>query len=88
MTTSSELMENYLQADFLLPQDTFIALQTDAGASLLFLIGTGGVFTLTIEEPGQNHSWRQVDLGSKQSSQDFEGKVTVMTFAAAQAVVT
>lgn len=86
VTTSSELMENYIQADFLLPQDKFIALQTDAGASLLFSIGTGGAFYLTIESPGQTHGWRQVDLGAAQIKNDFGGKATVKTFGAAQAV--
>ena len=86
VTTSSELMENYIQADFLLPQDKFIALQTNAGASLLFSIGTGGAFYLTIESPGQTHGWRQVDLGVAQVKNDFGGKATVKTFDAAQAV--
>ncbi|KQY92272.1 hypothetical protein ASD21_12660 [Caulobacter sp. Root1455] len=86
ITTSSELMENYIQADFLLPQEKFIALQTDAGASLLFSIGTGGVFNLTIEAPGQTHGWRQVDLGAVRIQSDFGGKATVKSFGAAQVV--
>jgi hypothetical protein len=86
ITTSSELMENYIQADVLLPQDKFIALQTDAGASLLFSIGTGGVFNLTIEVPGQTHGWRQVDLAAARIQSDFGGKGTVKSFGAAQAV--
>jgi hypothetical protein len=86
ITTSSELMENYIQADLLLPQDKFIALQTDAGTSLLFSIGTGGVLNLTIEEPGQTHGWRQVDLGAARIQSDFGGGGTVKSFGAAQAV--
>lgn len=86
VTTSAELMENYIQADFLLPQDKFTALQTDAGASLLFSIGTGGVFYLTMEVPGETNGWRQVDLGAAQARADFAGRATVKTFAAAQAV--
>lgn len=86
VNTSAELMENYIQADFLLPQDKFAALQTNAGASLLFSIGTGGVFYLTIESPGETNGWRQVDLGSAQIKADFGGKATVKTFGAAQAV--
>src|SRR6185437_10712922 len=85
VTTSSELMENYIQADFLLPQEKFIALQTAAGASLLFSIGTGGVFNLTIEDVGRTHGWRQVDLGAAQIKADFGGNATVKTFGAAQA---
>jgi hypothetical protein len=84
VTTSAELMENYIQADFLLPQDKFTALQTDAGASLLFSIGTGGAFKLTIEQPGQKDGWRQVDLGAARIQADFGGKATVKTFGAAQ----
>jgi hypothetical protein len=79
-------MENYIQADFLLPQDKFTALQTDAGASLLFSIGTGGVFYLTAEAPGETNGWRQVDLGAAQIAADYGGKATVKTFAAGQAV--
>ncbi|HLK01455.1 MAG TPA: hypothetical protein VKU39_16330, partial [Streptosporangiaceae bacterium] len=86
VTTSAELMENYIQADFLLPQDKFTALQTEAGASLLFSIGTGGVFYLTIESPGETSGWRQVDLGAAQIKADFGGKATVKTFGAAQTV--
>jgi|GEM_PF-634711 len=86
VTTSAELMENYIQADFLLPQEKFTALQTDAGASLLFSIGTGGVFHLTIESPGEVNGWRQVDLAAAQNKADFDGKATVKNFAAAQAV--
>lgn len=86
VTTSAELMENYIQADFLLPQDKFTALQTNAGASLLFSIGTGGIFYLTIESPGETSGWRQVDLGAAQIKADFGGKATVKTFGAAQAV--
>lgn len=86
VTTSAELMENYIQADFLLPQDKFTALQTEAGASLLFSIGTGGVFYLTVESPGETNGWRQADLGAAQIEADFGGKATVKTFGAAQAV--
>lgn len=86
VTTSAELMENYLHADFLLPQDKFTALQTDAGASLLFSIGTGGVFYLTMEVPGETNGWRQVNLGAAQAEADFAGQATVKTFGAAQAV--
>lgn len=85
VTTSSELMENYIQADFLLPQKKFIALQSNAGASLLFSIGTGGVFSLTIESLGQSHGFRQVNLGADQIKRDFGGTATVKTFGAAQA---
>jgi hypothetical protein len=85
VTTSAELMENYIQAGFLLPQEKFSALQTEAGASLLFSIGTGGVFYLTIESPGDTNGWRQVDLGAARIIADFGGRARVKTFGAAQA---
>ncbi|MGI5320871.1 hypothetical protein [Actinomadura nitritigenes] len=85
VTASAELMENYLHTDYLLPQDEFTALQTDSGASLLFSIGTGGILYLTMEAPGQENGWSQVDLSSPQARNDF-GSATVTTFGAAQAV--
>ena len=84
VTTSSELMENYIQADYLAPQEKFIALQTDVGASLLFSVGTAGALFLTYEAPGQTQGWRQVDLGAARLKADFGGKATVKTFGAAQ----
>lgn len=83
--TSSELMENYFQADILLPQDVFVALQTDAGASLLFSIGSSGALNLVLELPGETHGWRLVDLSSRQIQLDFPKGATCRTFAAAQA---
>ncbi len=49
---SSELMQNYLQAEILAPDAKFQALQTGDGASLLFSIGTDGALYLTQESPG------------------------------------
>jgi hypothetical protein len=85
ITSSAELMENYIQADILLPQDKFTALQTEAGAALLFSIGTGGVFNLTLEVPGATHGWRLVSLSAAQARADFPQGATCKTFAAAQA---
>lgn len=84
VAVSAELMENYIQSDFLLAQEKFLALQTDAGASLLFSIGTGGVFNLTMEGPGKTHGWQQIDLSSTQILSDFAGKARVKTFGAVQ----
>jgi hypothetical protein len=86
VSTSGELMENYIQSDILLPQDKFLALQTNAGASLLFSIGTGGVFNLTVESPGQTHGWRLNDLSTAQIKREFPSGATCTDFAAAQAV--
>ncbi|HYI47228.1 MAG TPA: hypothetical protein VEX35_02075 [Allosphingosinicella sp.] len=85
VTTSAELMENYLQADILDPQDKFVALQTDAGASLLFSIATDGSFYLTKELQGEAHGWTRDNLAAAQIGKDFPGGATCKTFAAAQA---
>src|SRR4051812_23699698 len=79
-------MENYLHADILQPQNSFLALQTDAGASLLFSIDTGGAFLLTLEDPGSAPGWRQVDLAAATLAADLAGRGTVKTFSAAQTV--
>jgi hypothetical protein len=85
VTQSAELMENYIQADFLQPQDKFIALQTDLGASLLFSIGTDNVLYLTEELQAATHGWTRLDLSSAQAKSDFPQGATCKTFAAAQA---
>ena len=51
VTSSSELMQNYIQSDILQPQKKFIALQTDSGTSLLFSVGTDDAFYVTKELP-------------------------------------
>jgi hypothetical protein len=86
VTISSELMKNYLQADILDPQDSFIALQTDGGESLLFSIGTDSVLYLTKETSGAAHGWSRDDLSSAQVKKDFPNGATCKTFAAAQQV--
>ncbi|WP_395702163.1 hypothetical protein [Aquabacterium sp.] len=86
ITASAELMENYVQADVLQPQAKFMALQSDAGASLLLSISSAGVLLLTLEQPGQGATWRQVDLSSARIQADFGGHGTVKTFGAAQTV--
>lgn len=88
ISSSSELMENYIQSDFLSPQKKFQALQTTSGCSLLFSIGTNGVFNLTIESVGVTHGWRQINLGKTQIQKDFSVPAAVTDFAAAQLVST
>lgn len=84
VSQSAELMENYLQADILQPQKSFTALQTDTGASLLFMIGTDNVFTLIDELDGKTHGWARHDLSSVQAKADFPNGATCKTFGAAQ----
>lgn len=61
---SSELMSNYMQADTLAPDKKFEALQTVDGHSLLFSIGTDGVFYLTEEVTGEKTGWLRNDLST------------------------
>jgi hypothetical protein len=85
LEATSELMQNYLQAQILLPEDKFEAQQTDAGTALLFSIGTGGVLFLTKEVPGIAHGWQRADLSSAQIKQDLPaGRCT--NFASALSV--
>lgn len=68
---SSELMQNYLQAEVLSAEEGFEALQTTTGASLLFSIGSDGAFYLTRETPGQRNGWRRTNLSSDVAARDF-----------------
>ncbi len=85
ITYSSELMQNYKQAEVMSPEENFEALQTSAGNSLLFSVGTDGVFYVTQEIPGHNTGWEKTDLSSILVAQDFAGKTaTCKRFDVAQ----
>src|SRR5918995_1890958 len=86
ITYSTELMQNYLQAEILAPEAKFEALQTDGGASLLFSIGTDQALYVTEEVPGARSGWQRVDLSSAQIAKDFPNQsgVTCKDFATAQ----
>src|SRR5438105_1194535 len=86
ITYSTELMQNYLQAEILAPEEKFQALQTNAGTSLLFSIGTDQAFYLTREIPEDRSGWNRWDISSAQIAKDFPGKtgVTCKDFSAAQ----
>ena len=66
ITASSELMQNYLQADIMDPTKAklFVALQTVPGGSLLFSVGTDKVFYVTKEASGSSHGWRRSALSA------------------------
>ena len=84
ITADYELMQNYLQADSLDPEDAFCALQSSAGSSLLFSIGTDKTFYVTKESPGDAYGWVRADLSSAQIKKDYPTGATASTFAAAQ----
>ncbi len=87
ITYSSELMKNYQQSEVMSPDEKFQALQTKTSLSLLFSLGSDGVFYVT-EEGSQSTAtgWQRLDLSSQQIKKDFGEKATCKTFAAAQSV--
>lgn len=86
ITFSTELMQNYLQAEILAPDAKFQALQTQDGTSLLFSIGTDNALYVTKEVPQERSGWARFDLSSAQIRKDFPGQsgVTGKDFASAQ----
>lgn len=89
ITYSSELMENYRQAEIMSPEKKFEALQTQSGESILFSIGTDNNLYVTEELQGHKYGWEKKDLSSALIAKDFVGKkdVTCKTFEAAQNVL-
>ena len=84
ITYSSELMSNFKQAQVASPDAKFEALQTDSGNSLLFSVGTDGVFYVTHETPGQAAGWDKTDL-STLLKRDFGGQAPkTRTFSVSQ----
>lgn len=93
LTYSSELMQNYKQAQIMSPDAQFEALQTDTGLSLLFSVGTDGAMYLTQESTGDiNHAngWSKSNISAATLAADFAGKtgVKVSAFDVAQSVNT
>ncbi len=89
LTYSAEMMTNYLQAELISPQKKFEALQSSDSHSLLFSIGSDGVFSLFQEESGKSVTgWSKTDLSSALIHKDFAGQsdVSCRTFEAGQSV--
>lgn len=83
VVVSTELMDNYKQAELIAPQDTFMAVQTEEGLALLFSIGTDGVFYLIEQLSGSSDGFQQIDLSSALAAV-HDGAITAKTFAVAQ----
>ncbi|KJJ30917.1 hypothetical protein AFLA70_472g000860 [Aspergillus flavus AF70] len=65
LTTSSEMMQNYVQGEIVTATGKFEALQTDDGHALLFAIDDSGVFHVIVEESGVTQTgWQVQDLSS------------------------
>ena len=71
ITYSAELMRNFLQDEILDAESKFEALQTQAGSSLLFSIGTDHALYLTREAPGTTSGWQRKDISSPLIARDF-----------------
>ncbi|MEO6997456.1 MAG: hypothetical protein ABI112_05180 [Terracoccus sp.] len=87
--TSSELMENYLQADSISPQGKFQALCSATGSALLFSVGTSehrSTLYLTKESPEDRYGWKRVDLTGALVSRDFPDGADVTNFAVTQTI--
>lgn len=68
LSYSSELMSNYMQGVTVSPDKKFEALQSPDGHSLLFSIGSDGVFYLTEEMPTLSTGWQKSNLSASLSA--------------------
>jgi hypothetical protein len=60
ITSSTELIDNYLQADIMRPERRLQAVEGPAGGTLLFSVGTedaGSPLNVTVESMGKRHGW-------------------------------
>ncbi|KAB8218036.1 hypothetical protein BDV33DRAFT_205817 [Aspergillus novoparasiticus] len=71
LTTSSEMMQNYVQGELVPATGKFEALQTDDGHALLFAIDDSGVFHVVVEESGVTQTGWQVQDLSKSANQAY-----------------
>jgi hypothetical protein len=72
LTSSTEMMDNRIQAELIAPQKKFEALQTADGHSLLFAIDTGGTFRAIVEQSGTSAAgWQPFDLSDARIAKDF-----------------
>jgi hypothetical protein len=87
LTHTPEIVTESLQAEMISPRAKFKAFQTSDGRSLLFSVGTDGVFYLIQDQGGTlDAGWSKKDMSSSQIQRDFSGQtgVTCRTFDAGQ----
>jgi hypothetical protein len=86
LTHSTELMQNYLQAEIMKPDAGFQALQTSSGEALLFSIGTDESLYVAKETPGKSTGWDRWNLSEAQAKADFgqQGGAVCKAFCVAQ----
>ncbi|KAL4990680.1 hypothetical protein BDW68DRAFT_153694 [Aspergillus falconensis] len=91
LTTSTELMHNYVQGQIASPTGKFEALQSSDGHTLLFAVDSSGVFHVIEENSGSSHTgWQVHDLSSAAVDLLFPGRSSdalVRTFDVGQSVI-
>ncbi|KAI7763106.1 hypothetical protein LZL87_013608 [Fusarium oxysporum] len=88
ITSSTELMLNYVQGELVNPQGKFRALQTANGTALLFAIDSLGVLNVIEETVAQTQTgWRATDLSTKIINEKFSSGAKAVHFDVGQSVM-
>ncbi|WP_414148606.1 hypothetical protein ACMGGR_08035 [Erwinia sp. BNK-24-b] len=74
ITTSVEIMKNFKQNQIMSPDKKFEALQTTAGNSLLFSVGSDNAFYVTLEQVEHSTGWQKINLSTDQINKSFPGQ--------------
>ncbi|KAK2482157.1 hypothetical protein H9L39_07796, partial [Fusarium oxysporum f. sp. albedinis] len=88
ITSSTELMLNYVQGELVNPEGKFRALQTANGTALLFAIDSLGVFKVIEETVAETQTgWRATDLSTKTINEKFSSGAKAVHFDVGQSVM-
>ncbi|KAH7229825.1 hypothetical protein BKA60DRAFT_628384 [Fusarium oxysporum] len=88
VTSSTEMMLNYVQGKVVEPEGKFRALQAANGTALLFSIDSSGVFNVIEETVAETQTgWRATDLSSKTIDNRFPSGAKVRQFDIGQSVM-
>ncbi|KAF5562255.1 hypothetical protein FPHYL_5782 [Fusarium phyllophilum] len=88
ITSSTELMLNYVQGELVDPKGKFRALQTVNGTVLLFAIDSLGVFNVIEETVAETQTgWRATDLSTKIINGKFSSGAMAVHFDVGQSVM-
>jgi hypothetical protein len=85
ISTSTDLMLNYVQGELVEPQGKFRALQAASGSALLFAIDTSGVLNVIEETTGETQTGcRVTDISSNIIKAGFPSGAKVREFDVGQ----
>ena len=88
LSSSTDMMLNYVQGELVQPEGKFRALQMDDGNALLFAIDSSGTFNVIRELVGQTQTgWVVNDISSSIIKQKFPSGGKVRAFDVAQSVM-